>query len=76
MFPSKHMPCPDCGASLDRHEREDGTHECEMERWLDYQVFQLRAGVFTFELELECYLLSPHGQFDLWDAERQRRRAA
>ena len=64
------MPCPDCGASLEREEQD--AHACERERWLDYQMFQLRDEVAGFEPELNAYLASPRGQFELWYAERER----
>jgi hypothetical protein len=71
MFPSRYMPCPDCGASL---ERDDGTHECERERWLEFQLFQLRAEVAEFEFRLAAYLDSPRGRFEVYYAERERTR--
>jgi hypothetical protein len=71
MFPSRYMPCPDCGASL---ERRDDTHECERERWLEFQLFQLRDEIDEFEVELSGYLASPRGRFELYYAERERAR--
>jgi hypothetical protein len=71
MFPSRYMPCPDCGASLDRH---DGAHECERECWLEFQLFQLRDEVDELEAELAEYLASPRGRFELYYAERERAR--
>jgi hypothetical protein len=70
MFLSRYMPCPECGASL---ERIDDTHRCEQERRLDYQVFQLRAELDLFESELGAYLASPGGRFSVYYAERARR---
>ena len=70
MFPSRYMPCPDCGASL---ERRDYAHECERERWLEFQLFQLRDELDGFEAELAEYLVSPRGRFELYYAERERR---
>jgi hypothetical protein len=71
MFGSRYMPCLQCGASLDR--RADA-HECDRERWLDYQLFQLRDQLEGLEDELGQYLASPQGRFELYYAERQRRR--
>ena len=71
-FESTYMPCDECGASLARDEREG--HACERERWLDYQVTQRRAELEGFELELGYYLQSPQGRFELWYAERERKR--
>jgi hypothetical protein len=72
MFGSRYMPCPDCGASLER--RQNDSHECDLERWLDYQLFQLRQTTERFEEELAAYLSSPHGRFELWYAQRERKR--
>jgi hypothetical protein len=71
MFRSRYMPCPDCGASL---ERLDGAHECERERWLEFQLFQLRDEVDELEAELAEYLVSPRGRFERYYAERERAR--
>ena len=71
MFPSRYMPCPDCGASL---ERRDGAHECERERWLEFQLFQLRGEISEFDAGLAKYLDSPRGRFELYYAERERAR--
>ena len=71
MFPSRYMPCPDCGASL---ERCDDAHECERERWLEFQLFQLRDEVDEFEAERVEYLASSRGRFELYYAERERAR--
>jgi hypothetical protein len=64
------MPCPDCGASLATAEREE--HVCDPERRLDYQMFQLRDEIESFESEVGRYLDSSHGRFDVWRAERER----
>ena len=70
-FASRHMPCAECGASLDASEREE--HVCDPERLLAYRVFQLRDEVAGFEGVLEAYLDSPQGRFQQWLAERERR---
>jgi hypothetical protein len=67
-----YMPCPECGASIARTEQEE--HVCERERWLRYQMFQLRAKIEDFESDLRTFLASPVGRFELWYAERERRR--
>ncbi len=69
----QHMPCPECGASVARSEASE--HVCEREQWLDYQVFQQREELQGLSAELEAYLASTQGKFDLWYAERERRRA-
>jgi len=47
---------------------------CDSGRRLEYQVFQERAAITRFDDELGAYLVSPHGQFELWYAERTRTR--
>jgi hypothetical protein len=70
VFGSRFMPCPDCGASIAHDERVD--HLCENERWLDYQLFQLREELATFDTQFGAYLASPQGRFELWYAARLR----
>jgi hypothetical protein len=64
------MPCPDCGESVATDARDE--HRCDDERWLTYQLFQLREEVGSFEDQVAAYLDSPGGRFELWDAERRR----
>lgn len=66
------MPCEECGASLDRHERDE--HTCDSERRLDYQVFQQRAAIARFDDELGAFLASSEGRFELWYAAYTRER--
>lgn len=68
---AQHMPCPDCGASVERSQSD--SHECDPERLLDYQMFQLRDEVAEFDDELKACLESPQGRFDQYIAERERR---
>lgn len=70
----QYTPCPDCGASVPAAELDD--HRCARDRWLDYQMFQLRGDIATFELELAEYLQTLQGRFDMFYAERQRLRPA
>ncbi|HEY7793416.1 MAG TPA: hypothetical protein VIA10_05360 [Gaiellaceae bacterium] len=74
MLPSfphpSHMPCPDCGASVAVGERD--THTCDDERWVEYQLFQLRDEVDALEPQIAAYLDSPDGRFRLWLAARDR----
>jgi hypothetical protein len=71
---SRHMPCPDCGASVDQQADED--HECDPEQKLDYEMFQLREEVAAFEKGLWGYLLSSQGEFEVFYAKWQRLQAA
>lgn len=66
------MPCPSCGTSCERS--EPGRHVCDPERVADYRLFQLRDDVRRFEASLRAYLESPRGRFEVWYAERERRR--
>ena len=74
MFPSvpqpSSMPCPECGASVAQAEREE--HVCDRERWLTYQMFQLREELEQLEAEIGAYLSSARGRFEVWWAKRQR----
>jgi len=65
------MPCPECGGSVAGDRR--GDHVCDRERWLDYQMIQQRAELESFETEIDAYLASPRGRFELWYAEYVRR---
>jgi hypothetical protein len=67
----QHMPCDDCGASVARADRDE--HTCDVERRLDYELFQLRAEVGAFDDEFGVYLDSPVGRFATWYAARTRR---
>jgi len=68
---SNHMPCTECGASVAAVERD--AHVCDPERLLEYRMFQLREDVAGFDEGLRGYLESPHGRFEQWLAERERR---
>jgi hypothetical protein len=69
VFPSRYVPCPECGASL---ERAAAGHECDPERWLDFTLFQLRDALEGFERALATFLATPHGRFEVFYAERAR----
>ena len=75
LFASRFMPCPECGASVDRHETRP--HRCDAERRLDYQMFALRDDVAAFEQRVRAHLDTPLGRFEAWLARRDvHRRAA
>jgi hypothetical protein len=57
----QYRPCGECGASVPVSEED--THECDRQRWLDYQMFQHRGGVAQLEVELGVSLETPHGRF-------------
>ena len=78
MFPSlpepSAMPCPECGESVARAEREQ--HVCDEARLLEYRMFQLRGELEGLEDEIGSLLESPHGRFAAWLAENERRGGA
>jgi hypothetical protein len=67
---SRHMPCPECGASVHAGKRDE--HECDPERRADFLMFQLREEIAEFERAVREYLTTPHGRFAQWLAERRR----
>lgn len=69
---SRFMPCTDCGSSVER--AQAGNHRCDPERRLEYAVFTLRHELGDVEAEIEEYLETPHGRFEVWYAARERRR--
>lgn len=71
MFRSRFMPCPECGASVDRTRPPE--HECSPERRADYQVFGLRDEVAQLESGIRQYLSTTAGRFESWLAARQVR---
>ena len=72
-FPQpRYMPCANCGASVERSSTDE--HVCDRARLVEYQMFQLRDEVAEVESELGAYFDSPSGRFELWLAERERRR--
>lgn len=71
-FPqSRYMPCPECGASVDRVEA--GAHACDAEQLLEFRLFQLREEIAAFDAQLAAWLASVRGRFAAWLAERDRR---
>jgi hypothetical protein len=71
-FPrSRYMPCPACGASVDR--AEASLHACDAEQLLDFRLFQLREEIAAFDAQLAAWLASARGRFAAWLAERDRR---
>jgi hypothetical protein len=65
-----HMPCPDCGASLQRSAAD--SHVCDPERKLDYHLYLVRDEVAAFDEQLAAWLASARGRFAAWLAERER----
>lgn len=67
----QHMPCNNCGASVARPDRDQ--HVCDVDRRLDFELFQLRGEVDAFDEEFGVYLESTVGRFAAWYAARNRR---
>jgi endogenous inhibitor of DNA gyrase (YacG/DUF329 family) len=66
----RYLPCSECGTAVERSKQ--GEHECSPECRLDYQMFQLREELAALDREMEHYLHSAQGRFELWYAERDR----
>jgi hypothetical protein len=67
---SAHMPCPECGVSLQRHGGAE--HVCDEQRLLEFRLFQLRDEIASFDAQLSEWLASARGRFATWIAERDR----
>ena len=72
VFLSRHMPCDDCGESVERTAAE--SHVCNPERLLDYQMFRMRDEIAGFETKLHEHLDGSQGRFETWLAARDIRR--
>ena len=71
MFGSRFMPCPECGASVDRTAAT--RHECSPERRADFMAFGLRDEVARLEDGVRRYLATASGRFESWLAARHVR---
>jgi hypothetical protein len=73
VFVSRFMPCPSCGASIERSQSD--AHTCDPERRAAYAMLSLRDEVSTFESQFHTFLTEPQGRFETWVAARHVRRA-
>lgn len=71
MFMSRFMPCPECGASIDR--TTSPVHQCSSEQWAAYQMFRLRDEIAQLESGYQRFLATAEGQFESWLAARRVR---
>ncbi|MGN6430007.1 MAG: hypothetical protein ACTHNB_04640 [Gaiellaceae bacterium] len=55
--------CRDCGAAVARASQQE--HACDREQLVEHQLKGL-------EDEIDAYLASPRGRFELWWATRER----
>jgi hypothetical protein len=69
MYPSRFMPCVECGASVEQSKLQK--HRCQTEQLVEYQVFRMHAAIARFEEDLKAYLHSSRGKFEAWLAARQ-----
>jgi hypothetical protein len=69
-FQPSHMPCTECGVSVEV--ASASAHTCDQERRLDYLLFQLRDEIAAFDAQLTAWLESAYGRFAAWLAERDR----
>ena len=67
---SKYSPCPDCGAPV--AVEEEGLHECERQRFVEYQMLLLRLQISAFEQQFGDWLHTPQGRFAAYYAARER----
>jgi hypothetical protein len=74
VFLSRHMPCEECGESVER--TAAAAHVCNPERLLDYKMFRMRDEISAFESRLHDYLGGKKGRFEAWLAARDVRRTA
>ena len=71
MFSPPHMPCSDCGASIERGKEEE--HERDPERKREYETFQfLRDEMALFDEELDEFFALSDTQLDAWLAAKER----
>lgn len=73
MFTSRFLPCPECGASVDRSETRG--HSCEPERRAAFQMFAMREEVGRLEELIREHLDTPLGRLEVWAAARDVRRS-
>ncbi len=74
LFHAKHMPCADCGASVDVAATEP--HVCDPSRRLEFELVALRPAIDSFDTDLQEYLSGSAGRFEAWIAAREVRRGA
>ena len=74
MFSSRYMPCPECGASVERS--GEAAHQCDPERLAEYKAFTMRDEIAQLETRIADFLASPVGRFETWEAAQRVRRTA
>jgi len=51
---------------------EETTHQCERQRYVEYQMLLLRLQISAFEQQFHDWLRTPQGRFASYYAARQR----
>ncbi len=74
MFLSSHMPCAECGESVDRAAAD--SHRCDPARRVEYQMIVMRPVLAAFDTRFREYLSGNEGRFEVWLAARDVRRSA
>lgn len=70
MSNTKYVSCVECGACVPRNEIDE--HDCDSDRWLDYQLVRLRPRIYCFEADYRAWLEGKEGMFEVFYAERTR----
>jgi hypothetical protein len=55
---------------------EEISHQCERQRYVEYQMLLLRLQIAAFEQQLTDWLRTPQGRFATYYAARERSIAA
>ena len=71
---SQYKPCPSCGAPI--LVEAETTHECERQRYVEYQMLLLRLQIAAFDRQFSDWLRTPQGRFAAYYAARERLVAA
>jgi hypothetical protein len=66
----QYVPCTHCGASVERGRLDD--HQCDEERRLEYELFQLRPQLEQFDGDFASWLETPRGRFETFYASYRR----
>ena len=61
LFTPRHMPCTECGYSLDSH--VEASHTCAPERLIAFTLFSLQESTASFGADLETWPFSPRDAF-------------
>lgn len=71
MFWSSFIPCATCGEAIQRE--QTGSHVCDPERRVEFQMAAAQHRIDAVDSELEKYLATNAGRFEAWLAARDVR---